>query len=413
MGVFFLLKPWCPHFDSHQTGSTVYMERFSYDTFWDHLQTCQTKSEDSKVQEWVVYKLGAFLGSVGHRVKIHKITTAMVFTRSMYTLRNYLNRGILDRFCHRLNTPCLDRQQLTFHVQQIIQTSSVQDLDPHPCADNAHTSVLPHELESIEPGENPTRTLTWKSLTFLNHIKRRTNDDRFPLPLWETWFCSNLGVQIPTLIDPPQQCACNSFHYDTYGDHLQSCQTQSPVLQTHDWVVYILGDLFGSVGHKVKIHKIIVKERGDNEIKDHVVLQKPQGQDNRRPPPRTLIMDFTVSHVRFGYSHLHPIGQLTHTRCSDGTPDPDGPLKATVQIKIRHYRNIYLNRSDATTVLSVTVDTSGGLYDDFVRLIFLHAHLETTPLANKLLEESDQFRFLRATCLGNLKGSVDLILVKT
>ena len=169
-------------------------------------------------------------------------------------------------------------QQLTFHVQQTIQATSVQDLDPRPCVDNTHVSVLTHEMSVTEPCKNPTRTLTWKSLTFLRHIKRRTNDDRFPLPLWETWFCSRLGVPIPTLIGPTQQCACNVFHYDTYGEHLQTCQTQSADLQAHDWVVYRMGELFGSVGHKVKIHKInpaTGKKRGDIEIKDYVVLQKP------------------------------------------------------------------------------------------------------------------------------------------
>ena len=54
-------------------------------------------------------------------------------------------------------------QQLGFHTQQTIQVTmsdtSVQDLDPRPCADNVHESVLPHEMETIEPGENPTRRL--------------------------------------------------------------------------------------------------------------------------------------------------------------------------------------------------------------------------------------------------------------
>ena len=74
-----------------------------------------------------------------------------------------------------------------------------------------------------------------------------------------------------------------------------------------------------------KIHKITSptgKERGDIEIKDYVVLQKPQVRDNHLPPPHTLIMDFTMTHVRFGCSHVHPIGQLTHTSRSDGAPDP-------------------------------------------------------------------------------------------
>jgi hypothetical protein len=60
----------------------------------------------------------------------------------------------------------------------------------------------------------------------------------------------------------------------------------------------------------------------------------------------------------------------------------------------------------------VSVDTSGRVYDDFNRLLFLHAHGEASGLANELPEESDQFRFLRVTCLSNLKGSVELILTK-
>ena len=78
------------------------------------------------------------------------------------------------------------------------------------------------------------------------------------------------------------------------------------------------------MGHRVKIHKITRvtgKERGDLEVKDYVVLQEAQAQDNRLPPPHTLIVDFTMTHVRFGLSHLHPMGQLTNTRHSDGVPE--------------------------------------------------------------------------------------------
>ena len=52
------------------------------------------------------------------------------------------------------------------------------------------------------------------------------------------------------------------------------------------WCISWTGTLFGSVGHRVKIHKITSvtgKERGDTEIKDYVVLQKPREQGNRLP----------------------------------------------------------------------------------------------------------------------------------
>jgi hypothetical protein len=64
--------------------------------------------------------------------------------------------------------------------------------------------------------------------------------------------------------------------------------------------------------------------------------------------------------------------------------------------------------------MPVAVDTSGRVYDDFNRLLFLDVHREVSALSNEFPEESDQFRFLLATCLGNprRKGSVGLILTK-
>ena len=172
---------------------------------------------------------------------------------------------------------------------------------------------------------------------------------------------------------------------DPFGDHLQTCPTKSVVSQVHDWVVYKLGSLLGSVGHRVKIHiitSVTGKERGDLEIKDYVVMQKPQTQANRLPPPRTLILDYTMTHIRFGRSHLHPMVQLTNTRRSDGVPDPDGSLKEVTSIQIRHYRNVYLNRPDPIAFIPLALDTTGRLYDEFIRLLFLNTHREASALVN-------------------------------
>ena len=75
------------------------------------------------------------------------------------------------------------------------------------------------------------------------------------LPLNGSSFYSKFGV--PDLLrGQTQQCVYNVFTYDTFGDHLQTCQTKSTVSQVHDWVVYKLGSLLGSVGQRVKIHKL-------------------------------------------------------------------------------------------------------------------------------------------------------------
>jgi hypothetical protein len=105
-------------------------------------------------------------------------------------------------------------------------------------------------------------------------------------------------------------------------------------------------------------------------------------------------------------------GQLTNTRRSDGAPEPDGAIKAVDRKKILHYRQHYIDRPDPITFMVVAVDTSDRIYDDFLRLLFLHAHREASALANDIPEESGHFRFLHAACLANMKGSVGLILAK-
>jgi hypothetical protein len=93
------------------------------------------------------------------------------------------------------------------------------------------------------------------------------------------------------------------------------------------------------------------------------------------------------------------MGQLTNTRRSDGVPDPDAAFKEVARIKIRHYRNLYLNHPDPIVFIPLAVHTTGGMYDEFIRLLFLHAHREASALDNELTEESDKFYFLQGSFL--------------
>ncbi len=135
-------------------------------------------------------------------------------------------------------------------------------------------------------------------------------------------------------------------------------------------------------------------------------LQKPQEQTDRLPPPRTLILDFTLTHTQYG-SHVYTTGQVTNctsTRSSDDAPELDGDLREVVRKKILHYHQLYINRPDPITLLPDAVDTTGRLYDDFSRLLFLQAHREASVLTNEIPEESDQFRFFVWPVILILKG---------
>ena len=69
----------------------------------------------------------------------------------------------------------------------------------------------------------------------------------------------------------------------------------------------------------------------------------------------------------------------------------DGVLNKAVRMKIRHYRQIYADRPDPIVFLSVVVNTSGHVYEDVTRMLFLHAHREASILAGELLRNRSSF----------------------
>ena len=62
--------------------------------------------------------------------------------------------------------------------------------------------------------------------------------------------------------------------------------------------------------------------------------------------------------------------------------------------------------------MTVAASTSGRINEEFLHLLFLHTNREASVLVGELSEESAQFRFIRANCLANLKGSIGLMLAK-
>jgi hypothetical protein len=87
---------------------------------------------------------------------------------------------------------------------------------------------------------------------------------------------------------------------------------------------------------------------------------------------------------------MSSLGQLTHTRRTDGAPEPDGALRTVTRAKIHHYRQLYINRPEPIAFMPVA-ETRTAVS---TRIL----------VANEIPEESEQFRFLRAACLLILRG---------
>ena len=80
--------------------------------------------------------------------------------------------------------------------------------------------------------------------------------------------------------------------------------------------------------------------------------------------------DVTMTHGHCERTTQCTNGVLTHRVSSTGDPQSDGALNNEASIKLGHYLQLYVDRSDPIVFLTVVVNISGHVYDDFVRLLF-------------------------------------------
>jgi hypothetical protein len=108
-------------------------------------------------------------------------------------------------------------------------------------------SVLRTEMADLESQEEdvPKRVLFYKPMSWLGQIRTHRRDESWSAGLWQTFFSTSMGAQIPVIAEKPLAfCGCRKFKIDTLGDHLCSCTAHSGVKKAHDWSVDQLADLF-------------------------------------------------------------------------------------------------------------------------------------------------------------------------
>jgi hypothetical protein len=123
-------------------------------------------------------------------------------------------------------------------------------------------------------------------------------------PLWETFVCTTLGLEVPALASLPRRnqrspalCGCKKHGMDLYGDHTSTCTAHSGATKAHDWAVGVLGPLFRTAGHVVRTQHGVTtsagQRRGDVEVRHY--LHDTAGS-------RSLVFDLSITHDRIGSS---------------------------------------------------------------------------------------------------------------
>jgi len=138
---------------------------------------------------------------------------------------------------------------------------------------------------------------------------------------------------------------------------------------------------------------------GTNKTKQHTLgTEAWRRRDCQLPPrrgwgaePRLRPQDH---HDHYGKSaQPHQNGQLTHPH------DLDAPLRIAAKSKIDDYREQYANNQNIRFLTAIT-STSTRMHGEFLRLLFLQAHRETTAHFTSLempaQQHCDSFHYSRA-----------------
>ncbi len=272
-------------------------------------------------------------------------------------------------------------------------------------------SVLRMEMAVLESQEEdaPKRVLFFKTMSWLGQIRPHRRDESWSASLWQKFFSTCMGAQIPVIAKQPLAvCGCRKFKVDALGDHLCTCTAHSDAKKAHDWAVDQLADLFRTT-HKVKTQQV-VKSRGQHcgDIELAGYLANASG-------PVPLVLDLRVAHDRVG-SSADPNPALNgHLRYPNNL---DKSLNDAAADKIRKYRADYNNNPpSAVSFMPAIASTSGRLHSEFIRLLYLQTHRETDRFFAASGVQSAQFdrgffHFRRAAFSSMLKSRVSNILAK-
>ncbi len=98
-------------------------------------------------------------------------------------------------------------------------------------------SVLRMEMAGLESQEEDAsqRVLFYKPMAWLGQIRPHRRDESWSASLWQTFFSTSMGAQIPVIPEKPLPvCGCRKFKIDALGDHLCTCTSHSGAKKAHD-----------------------------------------------------------------------------------------------------------------------------------------------------------------------------------
>ncbi len=117
--------------------------------------------------------------------------------------------------------------------------------------DTVEESVLQMEMSGLESQEEdaPNRILFFKPMSWLGQIRPHRRDESWSSSLWQTFFSTSMGAQIPAIAEKSLTTyLCRKFQLDPLGDHLNTSTSHSgDKKHTTGWLTKATHELFENV----------------------------------------------------------------------------------------------------------------------------------------------------------------------
>ena len=117
--------------------------------------------------------------------------------------------------------------------------------------------------------------LNWSPLGFLSDFSTNKFGTRFPLDVWQAFFCRSFGAPIPRMLARAHSrtfCSCKMC-IDPLGDHVLTCKQHTGSIRGHNHLMDAVASLSRDskigpvrVNHKVSMMGDGTRKKGDVEI---------------------------------------------------------------------------------------------------------------------------------------------------
>jgi len=191
----------------------------------------------------------------------------------------------------------------------------------------------PKPSQSNVPTEKATQMhINWNPLGFLLDLSAHKIETRFPLDVWQAFFCRSFGAPIPKMLTHAQSRTLCSYKMgiDPFGDHFLTCKQHTGSIRGHNHLMDVVACMSrDSKTSPVRVnHKVSTTGDGTRKQGDVTISNFPISLRDGLVIDVSFVCEFKgISHAPWGWNN--------------GVRHTNDVLQAHANVKNNKYKDVY------------------------------------------------------------------------